>query len=1134
MELIFPVVTDQGGEYTAEELLEALAAQTGGHYLLGDNTFWHGGVHFTHEQFEHCLKNQPLRAIADGVVVAYRLDEHYPVVPRLEGPGGPFKIPTSFCLARHTLRMPPANGAGAPRIFVFYSLYMHLRCHAAYLREPQMEKLPTVTITHGNLAARDKHRDHPGAMKLGVITQHAVLEVLETRNSGTLPYVRGRILSGRVLDSRGRRTAGPGDMVWVAGSAEYADSGSMMRIVKEGMEARDKPLDDPACRVAGYFTARAVVRIEETRCHDDRHEVRATLVCGAVHTRLDMPTIAAGETFWLDVKESTLEYIEADGEETAPVWPVYWKGTVTARPGKAAGLPVFAAFAGNALSDPIGVLRCSAANTFTYETRNIRTVQGRGTARRFVPCVATDNEPDYARLEPGKNKAQGFWIELGPGDIVIDRIDTDAFGSVETDPVPIRRGDPVGFPGLYEMTDHANGKTKEWLAHVEVFTPDKDFIDYLLTNPDGRSDGTRYLRLSRGTLLAETPPETPPAPEVVSVPQQGSAPSLQITLPPTEPPHIWGLQRDHVLELDRLEVRTHASGAEWLRVLVEGQDGAVRKEGAEIITRHDWAKLGFQLIEETDPDHDGFLDPDRIPEFFQALYRRINLDVEGEITDQKLIGAGRDPALRDAWSKVIARHPSEWKQNGNRVKRLHKLVVPQQGSLADKTPGLNHFSQLKIQLDKFVFWDKLNPPLPEMPYHFHPIRFVEFLSGAPVRVMELDALLDENQQPIADSAQPKLIPHRNLMAQIDPPTNRIAHRELKIFVEHGDKVTWTMEPLFIAPGAQQPSFRGRWTQAVVAHQDRFETSAIFGDSGFRRVDQTSATTTVDADGFSAIRVNLPPIGFNAARVRVKIDEEEKVYDLIDLVVPAVVVIDPGHGGIANDGGSSWNNAKSFGDANGNKTLEKTLTLLWGQQLNDRLNTLATELEPVKVVMTRTTDDNVGIAERANLAATNGADIFLSLHFNGDNNNTVYGAETAVRRQRINGNSGYITNIHHAADRAFASRIQAALDNALPRARQRGMRGYRGVKDDIDIPKTLGVLRDKFLRRNSNDNQAVSATTLNQLRNKPLPRAALVELEFITNQTVENDLISGPNVAQNRENVISAMADAIFEDIRNQE
>jgi N-acetylmuramoyl-L-alanine amidase len=90
-----------------------------------------------------------------------------------------------------------------------------------------------------------------------------------------------------------------------------------------------------------------------------------------------------------------------------------------------------------------------------------------------------------------------------------------------------------------------------------------------------------------------------------------------------------------------------------------------------------------------------------------------------------------------------------------------------------------------------------------------------------------------------------------------------------------------------------------------------------------------------------------------------------------------IVIDPGHGGSVEVGGSSGNNATSPSGV-----LEKNMTLRMGLLVRDALRELASAgSHNIKVLLTRDTDKNLGLRDRAGVAFVNKADIFLSIHFN---------------------------------------------------------------------------------------------------------------------------------------------------------
>lgn len=211
-----------------------------------------------------------------------------------------------------------------------------------------------------------------------------------------------------------------------------------------------------------------------------------------------------------------------------------------------------------------------------------------------------------------------------------------------------------------------------------------------------------------------------------------------------------------------------------------------------------------------------------------------------------------------------------------------------------------------------------------------------------------------------------------------------------------------------------------------------------------------------------------------------------------------IVLDPGHGGTTTVGGSSPNNAISVSGVK-----EKKLTLEFCAVLAEEIREQAKSAnQSVTVIMTRTTDVNVGIKARANVARSNGAKLFICLHFNGGKP-SARGTETFFGATS-NGN----TNLTDDVD--FCNKVQASLFGSL-KALDSASKD-RGVKPDTATnPGSLGVLRDSDL----------SAPGTN-----PQCRAAYVELEFITNNGVEKLLISGPNALDNRRKVMADLAKTI--------
>jgi N-acetylmuramoyl-L-alanine amidase len=210
-----------------------------------------------------------------------------------------------------------------------------------------------------------------------------------------------------------------------------------------------------------------------------------------------------------------------------------------------------------------------------------------------------------------------------------------------------------------------------------------------------------------------------------------------------------------------------------------------------------------------------------------------------------------------------------------------------------------------------------------------------------------------------------------------------------------------------------------------------------------------------------------------------------------------VVIDPGHGGTGRVGESDGNHAVS---ASGVK--EKDLTLILANLVKSELQTAAAAGgHSINIFMTRSTDVNLGLADRAHVARTRHADRFLSIHLNASDNGPARGTETYVRRAQDNVNLG--------ADKRFATKIQNGVFNAIktfdPNTRDRGVKEARfGVLNDVALGNTAGGHC----------------------------RAVLQEVEFLDNPRVDVLLNTGPNATQVRIAIARAMAGAIIDDLAN--
>ncbi|WAG06838.1 M23 family metallopeptidase [Aeromonas jandaei] len=123
MKFAFPILTATGEEFKDVKALTALInGEKSGHYLLGNHNKWHGGIHISDQSAPWCKDKYPVRAIADGKVVAFRMMKDYLTS---EFQGESLRYSNCFCLVQHEYCEINAE-TKAKNEFTFYSLYMHL------------------------------------------------------------------------------------------------------------------------------------------------------------------------------------------------------------------------------------------------------------------------------------------------------------------------------------------------------------------------------------------------------------------------------------------------------------------------------------------------------------------------------------------------------------------------------------------------------------------------------------------------------------------------------------------------------------------------------------------------------------------------------------------------------------------------------------------------------------------------------------------------------------------------------------------------------------------------------------------------------------------------------------------------
>ncbi|MEO4049110.1 glucosaminidase domain-containing protein [Pseudomonas sp. CAU 1711] len=773
----FPVRKADGNSFQTEELFKVLEQETTGHYLLGNHDFWHGGVHFSEKSVPHCRVDQPVRCIADGEVIAYRLNRRY-LQSEFKGltQSTNLQYSTSFCLVRHTYESPK--------------------------RAPEKKEKPKVNLagSHISLSCARYGRDIAD-VKLGesgnfealmpAATELQILEIQDSARSG-YRFASAKIISGELIGTNRdghASTRATGETIWFAAldkngnPVKDKNNNEIFKIlnptpVEQKASAHVKPERNKLTfyslymhllpfeafpETEGAFKRRVKVKahglnvrssdnlsseplghistgsILEVITADPVHRktpedatvyelAQAKIISGSVR-KAGKQTAGTGDTIWLalsmtEENKPTKSFVD-EIPKHALTRPRYWKGKVIART-KAR----IAAFQNpnDEESKRIGLV--AENSTLEYHTDSLKKVVRAGQEKTMAKCSIASGGLWDRQLCPAF-----VWICIDDTTLELSTAQPTEFDKVVSVSTPIKAGDPISYLGLYETPASINGgKNSNHQVHFEIFTDDRN-LDKFLRNEADIKDGKQYLLLPQGT----------------EVHNKNILTSNQL-LPASTASR---LEREHAVELNKCPIQKDEKGQEWYSVTVYDNaqtiSGLVKKPNSstpsspEVITQHDWKKLGFRVVQENNPDADGFLDPEDMPEFFQELYREIDKlgDKNGKVTPIELQSALRDPALRERWSKLIAYHPTEWQAKSNEpkwhvledlLKENYETIKKQSGNsniqlinnLLNSTREL--FRHEKERIDNLVFWNELEGAmqvtLPKQVYHFHPITFI--------------------------------------------------------------------------------------------------------------------------------------------------------------------------------------------------------------------------------------------------------------------------------------------------------------------------------------------------------------------------------------------------------------------------
>lgn len=222
-----PITQSDGSEFKDAKNLAALLGDEA-NYLLGLNT-WHGGIHISDEKAPWVKDIHPVRCIADGEVVAFRMMPDY-LVSKYKGQK--YRYSNSFCLVRHKFKQAkPADETkdATPKDnnpdkgtkkeeggFTYYTLYMHLCPWDKWPKNSRYRLKKGWRVRHSVPA----HDYQPPALTLKAGEEFELVEGITSQRGyvieqGEFEFARIKVLSNGASSKEVLATKGI-DSLWMA------------------------------------------------------------------------------------------------------------------------------------------------------------------------------------------------------------------------------------------------------------------------------------------------------------------------------------------------------------------------------------------------------------------------------------------------------------------------------------------------------------------------------------------------------------------------------------------------------------------------------------------------------------------------------------------------------------------------------------------------------------------------------------------------------------------------------------------------------------------------------------------------------------------------------------------------------
>ncbi|MGL6543172.1 hypothetical protein ACSZNU_22110 [Aeromonas hydrophila] len=566
MKFAFPILTATGEEFKDVKALTALInGEQSGHYLLGNHNKWHGGIHISDKSAPWCKDKYPVRAMADGKVVAFRMMKDYLTS---EFQGESLRYSNCFCLVQHEYCEINAE-TKAKNEFTFYSLYMHL------LPWDQYQSTEKLLLKKGWNARNSVPHANPDAEQQRVdaaLPRFTLPKDTELEMDSNTPPQKGSV-----------------------GGKEYD-------FIKVTIKS---PLSNTQMKEAEK--------------------------AGVV--------VSQGSSVWIANSPEAVTFIKPN----VPTWlfDQIDAELLTNMVGRAD--PVLNGPTGRLMAGDRSVA-LPAGTKVKYDAHRLEFHWVGDKARKMARCEYVTPNADGAAGSCGM-----AWVCVEDEFIKVNVRTPSHLGElyVLPSPVVIAAGETIGYLGLVETPGSLiGGKKSKHQVHLEVFTQDPR-LDDVLANKAGTKGGAIYAKVPAELVLYEKKK------------QDGK--------------DLWVATADksqeELVESPKLEKDT--AKQEWLSV---SSGKYVKKEQVELLSQHDWLKIGFKKVDGSSSD--GYLDPDAPPTFFTELVKSFDTDKSGELSSEEIQAALQNSSNAETLHKLIVKHPSEWyeKSSASSYLWLDKLM----------------------------------------------------------------------------------------------------------------------------------------------------------------------------------------------------------------------------------------------------------------------------------------------------------------------------------------------------------------------------------------------------------------------------------------------------------------------------